>query len=178
MVAIHVPRTRDDDWAAEPRAGARPLVALPDHGRPQGPGVPGSRRGDDDLARPGRRRPALRARPLPDRATRVRRRRLALLVAVVVLVVLVVAAVRVTAALVDIGGSSGPEPIATEPGPAEPGAAPVAGEAYVVQPGDTLWSIATEVAPDEDPRVVVDALRAANGGPDLEVGERLVIDLD
>jgi Tfp pilus assembly protein FimV len=49
---------------------------------------------------------------------------------------------------------------------------------YVVQPGDTLWSIATEVAPDEDPRVVVDALRAANGGPDLEVGERLVIDLD
>jgi hypothetical protein len=34
------------------------------------------------------------------------------------------------------------------------------------------------VAPDEDPRVVVDALRAANGGPDLEVGERLVIDLD
>jgi LysM domain len=174
MVAIHVPRTRDDDRAAERRAGARPLVALPDHDRPQGPG----RRGDGDVARPGRGRPALRTRPLPDRATRVRRRRLALLVAVVVLVGLVLAAVRVTAGLVDIGGSSSPEPIAAEPGPAGPGAAPVAGEAYIVQPGDTLWSIATEVAPDEDPRVVVDALRAANGGPDLEVGERLVIDLD
>lgn len=177
MVAIHVPRTRDDDWAAEPRAVARPLVTLPDHARPRGPGGPDSRRGDDVLARPGRARPAPRARALPDRATRLRRRRLALLVAVVVLAGLVLAAVRVTAALVDIGGSSGPEPIATEPGAAGPGAAPVAGETYIVQPGDTLWSIATEVAPDEDPRVVVDALRAANGGPDLEVGERLVIDL-
>lgn len=178
MVAIHVPRTRADDWAAEPSAGAPPLVALPDHSGPRGPGGPGRRRGDDALARPGRARSAPRARALPDRATRVRRRRLALLVAVVVLAGLVLAAVRVTAALVDIGGSSEPEPIATEPGAAGPDAGPVAGEVYVVQPGDTLWSIATDVAPDEDPRVVVDTLRAANGGPDLEVGERLVIDLD
>jgi LysM domain len=177
MVAIHVPRTRDDDRAARLRAGGRQLVALPDHARPRRPGDPASGRGDGALARPRCARPSPRARALPDRATRVRRRRLALLVVVVVVAGLVVATVRVTAALVDIGGSSGPEPIATEPAPTGPGAAPVAGEAYVVQPGDTLWSIATEVAPDEDPRVVVDALRAANGGPDLEVGERLVINL-
>ncbi len=49
-----------------------------------------------------------------------------------------------------------------------------AGE-YVVQPGDTLWSIAAEVAPDRDRRVVVDRLAAANGGPELRIGQRLVI---
>jgi Tfp pilus assembly protein FimV len=50
---------------------------------------------------------------------------------------------------------------------------------YVVQPGDTLWSIAAAVAPDSDPRPVVDALREANGGrPTLRAGDRLMIDLD
>ena len=33
----------------------------------------------------------------------------------------------------------------------------------VVQSGDTLWSIARSVAPDEDPRAVVDAIVALNG---------------
>ena len=33
----------------------------------------------------------------------------------------------------------------------------------VVQPGDTLWSIARSVAPDEDPRAVVDAIVDLNG---------------
>jgi nucleoid-associated protein YgaU len=33
---------------------------------------------------------------------------------------------------------------------------------YVVRPGDTLWSIATELAPETDPRVVVHALASAN----------------
>ena len=35
--------------------------------------------------------------------------------------------------------------------------------AYVVRPGDTLWSIATRFAPSTDPRIVVDAIRSANG---------------
>jgi hypothetical protein len=49
----------------------------------------------------------------------------------------------------------------------------------VVQPGDTLWTIATEVAPDRDPRPVVDALRSANGGSaTLQVGARLEVDID
>jgi Tfp pilus assembly protein FimV len=52
------------------------------------------------------------------------------------------------------------------------------GQTYVVRPGDTLWSIAAAIAPDSDPRPVVDALRDANGGPNLQVGERLVIRLD
>jgi LysM repeat protein len=34
---------------------------------------------------------------------------------------------------------------------------------YVVREGDTLWSIAQRVAPDEDPRPLVDAITAANG---------------
>ena len=52
-------------------------------------------------------------------------------------------------------------------------------ETYVVQPGDTLWTIATEVAPDRDPRAVVDALRSANdGSATLQVGARLEVDID
>jgi LysM repeat protein len=31
-----------------------------------------------------------------------------------------------------------------------------------VQPGDTLWSIAAEAAPEEDTRAVVDAIEVAN----------------
>ena len=34
---------------------------------------------------------------------------------------------------------------------------------YVVKTGDTLWSIATRLAPSTDPRVVVEAIATANG---------------
>ena len=40
---------------------------------------------------------------------------------------------------------------------------PVARSRYVVQQGDTLWSIAAEVAPTEDPRPLVDAISSVNG---------------
>jgi hypothetical protein len=45
----------------------------------------------------------------------------------------------------------------------------------VVQPGDTLWSIAQELAPEEDPRAVVDAIVDLNAlaGVDLVPGEVL-----
>jgi nucleoid-associated protein YgaU len=45
----------------------------------------------------------------------------------------------------------------------------------VVQPGDTLWSIARSVAPEEDPRAVVDAIVDLNGldGVDLLPGAEL-----
>jgi Tfp pilus assembly protein FimV len=46
----------------------------------------------------------------------------------------------------------------------------------VVEPGDTLWSIARRVAPGRDPRPVVDGLIEANdvrGG--LQAGQELSI---
>lgn len=50
-------------------------------------------------------------------------------------------------------------------------------EIYVVQPGDTLWAIASSIAmPGEDVRPLVDALQVVSGGSNLEVGQRLIID--
>jgi LysM domain len=47
---------------------------------------------------------------------------------------------------------------------------------YVVEPGDTLWSIARRVAPGQDPRPVVDGLIAANDlGGGLQAGQELSI---
>ena len=48
---------------------------------------------------------------------------------------------------------------------------------YVVRPGDTLWSIATRLAPSTDPRIVVDAITSANGldPSDLVPGHELSI---
>lgn len=54
---------------------------------------------------------------------------------------------------------------------------PVAEVAVVVEPGDTVWSIAAEVAPGADPRPVVDAIAEANGGSALVAGQRLVLAL-
>jgi LysM domain len=147
---------------------ARPGTWTPDHD--------GRRGGATDEAVPGAGRPvvrplpdrATRVRRLPDRATRVRRRRLVVLVGLVVLTIALVAGVRALASLSAVPSSPAPTPV-------DGGTAPVPGRTYVVQPGDTLWSIARRVAPDRDPRPVVDALRRANGGPDLQVGSSLTI---
>jgi hypothetical protein len=149
MVAIHIPRTAHDDWAFDEPAtgGSVPVLRRVPSPAPE------------------------RLRRLPDRATRVRRRRLAVLMAAVALAGAVGLGVRALSGLTEVGGTSTPQPI-------DVGTGPVAGQQYVVQPGDTLWSIAATIAPDADPRPVVDALRAANGGPDLEVGTRLTLDVD
>jgi nucleoid-associated protein YgaU len=42
---------------------------------------------------------------------------------------------------------------------------------HVVQPGDTLWSIAERLEPGRDPRPVVDTLTAARGNGALVPGE-------
>jgi Tfp pilus assembly protein FimV len=47
--------------------------------------------------------------------------------------------------------------------------------AYVVQPGDTWWELASRVAPGEDPRPVVDALVELNDGVALEAGRRILL---
>ena len=47
---------------------------------------------------------------------------------------------------------------------------------YVVVSGDTLWSIAEQVAPGQDPRPVVDGMIKANGlDGGLQAGQELLI---
>jgi len=59
----------------------------------------------------------------------------------------------------DASGPSGPPPV------------------VVVEPGDTLWNIATSHAPDGDPYVVMEEIRRLNRMPDstVRVGERLLL---
>jgi Tfp pilus assembly protein FimV len=90
-----------------------------------------------------------------------RRRRLAVLA--VVAVVLVAALLLANAVLARTAGGGTPHPVA--------GTSPAAG--VIVQPGDTLWSIARRLAPDADVRLVVDQLVDLNGRAPLTVGQRL-----
>ncbi len=64
----------------------------------------------------------------------------------------------------------------------KPGSTPAgaAGETtiYVVQPGDTLWSIARIVSPSgRDIRVTVHDLQNLNGGSNLIPGQQLIVPL-
>ena len=111
-----------------------------------------------------RRTPDVGCRPVRLPASTYRRRR-AVAAGLVVMAVLVL-----SAALGTFGG--GPLPAPDRPGPSRLEAAD--GRAvYVVQPGDTFWSIARRLEPSGDPRPLVDRLVAAHGGPTLHVGERL-----
>jgi hypothetical protein len=93
---------------------------------------------------------------------RYRRRRFA--VAVLAAVVLIATFLLVSSAVTRIAGGA-PSSAAGGPSPTSP--------TVVVQPGDTLWSIAAEVAPDTDVRVTVDRLIALNGSSRIEVGQQL-----
>jgi len=44
-----------------------------------------------------------------------------------------------------------------------------------VQPGDTMWSIASEIDPTADPRSMVDQLVDLNGSASIQVGQRVVL---
>jgi Tfp pilus assembly protein FimV len=55
--------------------------------------------------------------------------------------------------------------------PSPPAGRPV----HVVQPGETLWSIARTLRPDGDIRPLVDRLVELNGGDHLEAGQVLVL---
>ena len=107
---------------------------------------------------------------------RYRRRRLAaLLVAVAALVAAVLLVGAISARL---AGGGHPSAAVGAPSPTPAAAASAAGvaapAAYVVQPGDTLWSIAAAIAPgDADLRATVDRLVELNGGGELTVGARL-----
>lgn len=67
-----------------------------------------------------------------------------------------------------VSGALGGDPLTTPARPAD-------GARYVVQPGDTVWSIAAEVAPSGDVRPVVDAIVAARGTSPLQPGETIVL---
>ena len=61
------------------------------------------------------------------------------------------------------------------------GPTPAAGElplletSHVVAPGETMWSIATEVAPAGEAATYVERLVAANGGASVTPGQTLVL---
>jgi LysM repeat protein len=69
-----------------------------------------------------------------------------------------------------LAGRSGVSSAATE-------AAHPAYTQTTVQPGETLWAVAKRVAPQHDPRALVDEIRALNhlraGG--LQVGQQLLV---
>lgn len=88
----------------------------------------------------------------------------------------VLAALLVAAWLLAAGVLGG-GPSATSPPAAGSGApgsiVPVASSSYVVQPGDTLWSVARRLSPDGDVRPLVDHLDRQTGGRPLRVGQRI-----
>jgi LysM domain len=116
--------------------------------------------------------PGAPVRVAPTVRTLRRRRLMVLLAAVTTAVLLVLAASRAAATFRDVPASV-PE---RRPVPALAAtAARRAASGYVVQPGDTLWSIARRLQPEGDVRPLVDQLVDLNGGTDLAVGQRLPI---
>lgn len=82
-------------------------------------------------------------------------------------VIAVMVGLGVIGGVVQAGGAlAGSSPSGRPARPAEP-------IVHIVQPGESLWSIAAEVAPNRDPREVVDALADARGTTQVEVGEAI-----
>lgn len=126
--------------------------------------------------------PSAPVRLAPTVRTLRRRRLMVLLAALTTAVLLVLAASRAAATFRDVPASvpeRRPVPaLATAATPTAGSAAAAARHAasgYVVQPGDTLWSIARRLQPEGDLRPLVDQLVDRNGGTDLTVGQRLPI---
>jgi len=132
---------------------------------------------------PGPRRPArpplrvLEGGRAPSRLAQqavYRRRRL--LVALVVAGGLALMTLLAVSAAARIAGGD-PSSAAGAPTPTSAAAASAAGVAapatVVVQPGDTLWTIAAAVAPEVDVRITVDRLIERNGGSPIVVGQEL-----
>jgi hypothetical protein len=110
---------------------------------------------------------------------RYRRRRLVALVAATLLVAAATSLANAAVAGIAGDGSSAPVAGASSPGSAAASGAAdpaaVAPRVHVVQPGDTLWSVAAATAPDLDVRVAVDRLVELNGRAPLVVGQRLLL---
>ena len=110
----------------------------------------------------------------PHRAARTgtgvyRRRRAVALLALVALALVASAAVRL--ALAGPGGGA----LTTAGSSGAATASPVPGAVYVVQPGDSLWSIVRAAGLGGDPRPMVDRLALQLNGRPLLPGQRILI---
>ena len=140
------------------RPARRPVVVP---ARPPLQVIPGGRRAARDYA--ASRRTANRLHPAV-----YRRRRLGVALAVVTaLLVAYLALTGLRALTADAASAPSGGPVAA--------AAPV-GSAYVVQPGDTLWSIARTLQPSGDVRALVDRLADRVGSGPLVVGQSVPTD--
>ena len=132
-----------------PRIRLQPATVPPGSGRPPRPHL---------RVLDGGRAPAARAR----RVTFLRRR----LVAAVLVAALAAALYLLAgAALAGTAGGGSPSAAAGATSPAT----------HIVQPGDTLWTIAAAAAPGTDVRITVDRIAQLNGGAPLVVGQRLLL---
>ncbi len=109
----------------------------------------------------------------PPRQVYLRRR---LVVLVALLMLLTCAGLLVRAVPSSPGGHPASAPGRAPAAGAAPAAAAAAPAVYVVQPGDTLWSIGQRlVGANGDVADVVDSLIALNGGTGLDAGQRLLL---
>lgn len=101
-----------------------------------------------------------------EQAAVYRRRRLAVATAALALLMVVI-----------VGGLAAGRALAGRGGvPASaPAVQPIQQPAYVVQPGDSLWSIGERFHGDRTLAAYVEDLVQANGGADIDVGQRLVL---
>lgn len=133
-------------------------IIHPQHRSTTAPGAPSEPRPHLVLIEGGSEAALRRRQP----AAVYRRRRLAAAGVVVALV-----------ALVAVGSGVLSQP--GEGGSTADATAPAARGAVVVQPGDTLWSIARSLQPEGDVRSLVDDLAQANGGASVRAGQRVVL---
>jgi hypothetical protein len=98
-----------------------------------------------------------------------RRRRVVALILAVAFVVVAMAGLR---AVVLSTGTFGGRPLSAADGSTP---VPAGSETLLVQPGQTLWTIARDLQPSGDVRPLVDELAALNGGAMLEAGQNLVL---
>lgn len=108
----------------------------------------------------------------PDRSVHRRRRLLA-----AGLLLFAIAAVLLLAQLIQAGIGGGP--LTTTGAAASPAGSasmiPAGTRTYVVEPGDTIWSIAARIDPNGDERPLVDALDHELKGAALYPGEQVPI---
>jgi len=104
---------------------------------------------------------------LPETVYR-RRRVLVMLISSMLLTLAGLAAVQVIGAAAPPSSVPSDEVVDSTAQPSGP-----APSDYVVEPGDTLWSIAVHIAPDQDPRPIVHRLAERSGGTALRPGQRL-----